>query len=109
MISGQPKEYVQTKPFLPADQFSTVIDDFKPSVPYVFEVMKEKLFPFFPAHNKHSSGPKEGKYWDGSTSQIDSDHQQGMSLIQQYPIILGFPNIHPLSRLGALSRRPMEM
>ena len=39
-FSGSPQEYKLTKPFLPADQFSTVIDDFNPGVPYVFQVRK---------------------------------------------------------------------
>ena len=49
-FSGSPQEYKLTKPFLPADQFSTVIDDFKPSVPYVFQVLKEKRCPIFSLH-----------------------------------------------------------
>ena len=39
-FSGSPQEYKLTKPFLPADQFSIVIDDFNPGVPYVFQVRK---------------------------------------------------------------------
>lgn len=38
-LRGSPQEYKLTKPFLPADQFSVVIDDFNPGVPYVFQVI----------------------------------------------------------------------